>query len=178
MDTYVAHTSQNREFWYRYHFVCSIGCTNSTKIAKKKLLRVCDWLANGIDVQLRVSSLNLFKLDTTWSRADYMTHTKAQNQTNSRSLWKIRLTIKIIAVFFHELTPLACCFQGERCFVQHGGICGRIPLSQRKRLESRTALQSVVKMDQFVCREAKKYWFIAPIICILFLVLECFNIKG
>jgi len=50
-----------------------------------------DWRANGVGVQLQVSNLKLFKLDTcnwtpTWSRADYATNRRAQNQSKSRIL--------------------------------------------------------------------------------------------
>ena len=47
---------------------------------------VLDWRANGVGIQLQVSILNNFKLDTcnwipTWSRADYARNNGAQNQS-------------------------------------------------------------------------------------------------
>ena len=58
------------------------------KQQKRTQLSVHEWRANGVGVQLQVSNLKLFKLDTcnwipTWSRTDYATNRRAQNQSKS-----------------------------------------------------------------------------------------------
>jgi len=51
--------------------------------------------------------------------------------------------------YSRSLTDVICYFQGKWCFVQYGRICQGVQLSERKHLEPRAALQTVVKRDHF-----------------------------
>ena len=69
---------------------------NVRKLQERTHLSVRDWRANGVVSQLQVSNLK-FKLDNcdwipTWSRADYATNRRAQNQSKSRILLLLRLS--------------------------------------------------------------------------------------
>lgn len=71
---------------------------------------------------------------------------------NSRDyhLRKYRSTRRIdISFNIRSLTDVIFYFQGKWCFVQYGRICQGVQLSERKHLEPREALQTLVKRDHF-----------------------------
>ena len=78
-------------FWAKTYVALFISFENCRKHCEGSHQSACNWRENHVGIQLQVSNYKKFKSDTcnwtpTWSRADYVTNRRAENQSRSRIL--------------------------------------------------------------------------------------------